>query len=86
MSNGQNTQNISLAIAFLAQLLQQGVEVAATIKQAQDAGVDITDAQLDAMFSDDDDAAVQFQKDIDAARGQQVLPLGTPVASPPSAG
>ena len=66
MSNGQNTQNITLAVSLLAQLLAQAGSVIGTIQTAQASGTDVTDDQLAQMNADFTAAQNKLQADIDA--------------------
>lgn len=68
MSNGQNTQNVSLALGLLSSLLTNAAALSDQIKTAQASGVDLTDDQMTAIFAGYDAASTQLGQDIANAR------------------
>lgn len=68
MSDGQNTQNIELALGLISTLLTNAATVTTAIKTAQANGTDITDDQLDGFLVADAAAKQQLDADIATAR------------------
>lgn len=60
--------NTEIAIAILLTLAQQADKIAALIRQARAEGRDITDAELDALASADDQARALLEAEIQKAR------------------
>lgn len=72
MSNGQVTNNISLAVGLIAQLVAQAGTVAQAIQTAQAAGRDLTDEESASFMQAYNDARAQALADIAASKGTPV--------------
>ena len=59
----------ALAINMLLGLLDRATQIGALISTAKRTGVDITQAQLDALMAADDKARADLQKAINLAKG-----------------
>ena len=61
--------NIALALNLVSQLLPQLVSALTTVRTAQAEGRDVTEEELNALFSADDLAKAKLDADIKAAGG-----------------
>jgi len=61
----------AIVFQLLFGLLDRAAAVGTLIKTAQSEGRDVTEAELDALVADDDEAKAQLKAAIDAARNTQ---------------
>ncbi len=61
--------NIAILMQILLPLLDRASAIAALLKTAQSENRDVTDAELDALFANDDAAKAALDAAIKAARG-----------------
>lgn len=62
-------ENLAILMQVLLPLLDRAGAIGALISKAQGEGRDVTDAELDALFSDDDAAKAALDKAIKASGG-----------------